>query len=171
MERVLRSVRPALCIFDPVQGFTPPKLNMGSRNEMRDCMAPLLSIGEEIGTASLVVCHTNKRKGAAGRDRIADSADLWDIARSVLMAGYTEDQDVRYLSNEKNNYARLQQTLLFRVDGEGQVQREGTSWKRDRDYVTGAEIARSAPKREACKAFLLQTLEEAGGAKIGRAHV
>lgn len=164
MERVLRSVRPALCIFDPVQGFTPPKVNMGSRNEMRDCMAPLLSIGEEIGTASLVVCHTNKRKGAAGRDRIADSADLWDIARSVLMAGYTEDQDVRYLSNEKNNYARLQQTLLFRVDGEGQVQREGTSWKRDRDYVTGAEIARSAPKREACKAFLLQTLEEAGGA-------
>lgn len=164
MDRVLRYLKPVLCIFDPVQGFTPPKVNMGSRNEMRDCMAPLLSIGEEIGTASLVVCHTNKRKGAAGRDRIADSADLWDIARSVLMAGYTEDQDVRYLSNEKNNYARLQQTLLFRVDGEGQVQREGTSWKRDRDYVAGAEIARSAPKREACKAFLLQTLEEAGGA-------
>lgn len=31
----------------------------------------------------MVICHTNKRKGAFGRDRIADSADLWDIARSV----------------------------------------------------------------------------------------
>lgn len=44
MEKVLRGLRPALCVFDPVQGFTPPKVNMGSRNEMRDCMAPLISI-------------------------------------------------------------------------------------------------------------------------------
>ena len=164
MEKVLRTFRPALCIFDPVQGFTPPKVNMGSRNEMRDCMAPLLTVGEEINTTSMVVCHTNKRKGASGRDRIADSADLWDIARSVMMAGYTEDQGVRYLSNEKNNYAQLQETILFTIDNDGLIQKEGTSWKRDRDYILGAEIAKSAPKREDCKAFLLQTLEEAGGA-------
>lgn len=50
MDKVLRSLRPVLCIFDPVQGFTPPKVNMGSRNEMRDCMAPLISVGEDIGT-------------------------------------------------------------------------------------------------------------------------
>lgn len=164
MEKVLRTFHPALCIFDPVQGFTPPKVNMGSRNEMRDCMAPLLTVGEEINTTSMVVCHTNKRKGASGRDRIADSADLWDIARSVMMAGYTEDQGVRYLSNEKNNYAQLQETILFTIDNDGLIQKEGTSWKRDRDYILGAEIAKSAPKREDCKAFLLQTLEEAGGA-------
>ena len=164
MEKVLRTFRPVLCIFDPVQGFTPPKVNMGSRNEMWDCMAPLLSVGEEINTMSLVVCHTNKRKGASGRDRIADSADLWAIARSVMMAGYTEDQGVRYLSNEKNNYAQLQETILFTIDNDSQIQKEGTSWKRDRDYILGAEIAKSAPKREDCKAFLLQILEEAGGA-------
>lgn len=48
MDKVLRHFHPALCIFDPVQGFTPPKVNMGSRNEMRDCMAPLIAIGEDI---------------------------------------------------------------------------------------------------------------------------
>lgn len=106
MDKVLRHFHPALCIFDPVQGFTPPKVNMGSRNEMRDCMAPLITIGEDINTTALIVCHTNKRKGAYGRDRIADSADLWDIARSVLMAGFTEDQGIRYLSNEKNKRHR-----------------------------------------------------------------
>ena len=163
MDRVLRYLKPVLCIFDPVQGFTPPKLNMGSRNEMRDCMAPLLSIGEEIGTASLVVCHTNKRKGAYGRDRIADSADLWDISRSVMMAGFTEDQGVRYLSNEKNNYAPPQETILFTIDADEQIHKAGTSWKRDREYVQGAEISKAAPVREDCKAFILQTLEEAGG--------
>ncbi len=164
MDTVLRRLKPVLCIFDPVQGFTPPKVNMGSRNEMRDCMAPLISIGEDIGTTALIVCHTNKRKGASGRDRIADSADLWDIARSVMMAGFTEEQGVRYLSNEKNNYAPLQETVLFTIDADEQIHRAGTSWKRDREYIQGAEVARTAPVREDCKAFILQTLEEAGGA-------
>lgn len=87
MEAFIRHFRPALCIFDPLQGFVPPDVNMASRNGMRDCMAPLVALGEEAGTSFIVVCHSNKRKGASGRDRIADSADLWDIARSVLMAG------------------------------------------------------------------------------------
>lgn len=163
MERVLRYFRPALCIFDPVQGFTPPDVNMGSRNEMRDCMAPLISIGEDVNTTALIVCHTNKRKGACGRDRIADSADLWDIARSVMMAGYTEEEGVRYLSNEKNNYAPLQETILFTIDSNEQVHKEGTSRKRDREYMLGADMAKSTPKREECKAFIITALTEAGG--------
>ena len=136
---------------------------MGSRNEMRDCMAPLISVGEEIETTSLIVCHTNKRKGASGRDRIADSADLWDISRSVMMAGFTEEQGVRYLSNEKNNYTQLQETILFTIDDSGQLQKVGTSWKRDREYMQDTETAKSAPKREDCKAFILKELNEAGG--------
>ena len=164
MELVLRHFRPALCVFDPIQGFTPPKVNMGSRNEMRDCTAQLITIGEDINTTALIVCHTNKRKGAYGRDRIADSADIWDIARSVLMAGFTEDQGIRYLSNEKNNYAPLQETILFSIDSDEQIHKDGTSWRRDREYVMGAEQAKSSPVREDCKAFLLKTLHEAGGA-------
>lgn len=164
MNTVLRHFRPVFCTFDPVQGFIPPRVNMGSRNEMRDCMAPLISLGEEIGTTSLVICHTNKRKNAFGRDRIADSADLWDIARSVIMAGFTEEQGVRYLSNEKNNYAQLQETLLFTIDENGQLHKEGTSWKRDREYIQDADTARSAPKREDCKAYILKVLNDAGGA-------
>lgn len=164
MERVLRHFRPALCIFDPVQGFVPPRVNMGSRNEMRDCTAQLITIGEDIDVSSLIVCHTNKRKGAYGRDRIADSADIWDVSRSVMMAGYTEDQGIRYLSNEKNNYAPLQETILFTIDGSEQIHKEGTSWRRDREYIMGAEQARSSPMREDCKAFILKTLHEAGGA-------
>lgn len=162
LERVLRYFRPALCVFDPIQGFTPPRVNMGSRNEMRDCTAQLITIGEDINTTALIVCHTNKRKGACGRDRIADSADIWDIARSVLMAGFTEDQGVRYLSNEKNNYAQLQETVLFSIDSDEQIHKEGTSWRRDREYVMGAEQAKSSPMREDCKAFIMKTLHETG---------
>ena len=163
MERYVKHVKPVACVFDPVQGFVPPKVNMGSRNEMRDCMAPLIVLGEDIGTTFLVICHTNKRKGAYGRDRIADSADLWDIARSVIMAGYTENQGIRYLSNEKNNYTQLQETILFSIDEAGQIRREGTSWKRDKEYLLDATVAKSAPKREDCKDFILNILREANG--------
>lgn len=158
MELFVKHFKPKACAFDPVQGFIPPKVNMGSRNEMRDCMAPLIALGEDVGTTFMVICHTNKRKGAYGRDRIADSADLWDIARSVIMAGYTETQGIRYLSNEKNNYTQLQETILFSISSAGQIVREGTSWKRDKEYMLESVMAKSAPKRDDCKDFILSTL-------------
>ncbi len=161
MDRFIRHFKPVACVFDPLQGFVPPRVNMGSRNEMRDCMAPLIVLGEDVETTFLVICHTNKRKGAYGRDRVSDSSDLWDIARSVIMAGYTEDQGIRYLSNEKNNYTKLQETILFSINTAGQIVREGTSWKRDKEYMLDAAVAKTAPKREDCKEFILQTLQAA----------
>ena len=163
MEAFVRYYKPALCVFDPVQGFVPPTINMGSRNAMRDCMASLITLGEETGTTFLVVCHTNKRKGAAARDRISDSADLWDIARSVIMVGMTEESGVRYLSNEKNNYTGLQKTKLFSIDDNARVCVCGTTWKRDREYVQETLVATSAPKREDCKEFILSVLGKCGG--------
>lgn len=162
MERFIRHFKPRLCVFDPVQGFIPPEINMGSRNAMRDCMAPLISLGEECGTTFLVICHTNKRKGASGRDRIADSADLWDVSRSVMMAGYTEKPGIRYLSNEKNNYEQLQDTILFSIDEDGQPHPEGTTWKRDREYMQDAAASKASPSREECKEKILELLEKNG---------
>lgn len=145
LEQAIRAYKPALCVFDPIQGYVPPDINMGSRNAMRDCMARLTALGEEIGCTFLVICHSNKRKGAYGRDRISDSSYLWDISRSVIMAGRTEDREVRYLSNEKNNYAKLQETVLFRIDNDSLPVHEGFSEKRDYDYVmAAAKAAKSA---------------------------
>ena len=67
------------------------------------------------------------------------------------MAGYTEDQGIRYLSNEKNNYAELQETVLFSMNQRGQIVRRGTTWKRDRDFIQEAATAKAGPQREDCK--------------------
>ena len=163
MAQVIRYYEPKLCAFDPVQGFVPPEINMGSRNAMRDCMAPLISLGEECGTSFLVVCHTNKRRGVAGRYRISDSSDLWDISRSVLIAGHTGEDDIKYLSQEKSNYGRLQKTVLFEVNDSGILVPKGTTWKRDADFVTEQASSKTAPKREDCKEFILNTLDNACG--------
>ena len=163
MSLFVREFKPDLCIFDPLQGFIPPEINMGSRNAMRDCMAPLVSIGEETGTSFIIVAHTNKRKGAYGRDRIADSADLWDISRSVLMLGFTEQSGVRYLSHEKSNYGELMETLLFSINAEGHIIPKGTTEKRDREYQQESAFNLSAPRRESCKDCVLNELDKNSG--------
>ena len=156
----VRERRPVLCVWDPIQAFLPPDINMGSRNAMRDCMDQLVALGAETGTAFLVVCHSNKRTGAAARNRVSDSSDLWDISRSVWMMGKTEDADVRYISHEKSNYGPQQDTVLVSVQ-DHILRRVGTTTKRDQDYVGCIPTQRSADKSEACKQFILRTLREA----------
>lgn len=85
LKDLIREMQPALVVFDPIQAFIPPDIQMGQRNAMRSCLNPLIGLGEECGTTFLIVVHTNKRQGVYGRNRIADSADVWDIARSVLI--------------------------------------------------------------------------------------
>lgn len=161
----IRAYRPTLCVLDPIQSFVPADINMGSRNAMRDCMDPLVALGEETGTTFLVVCHTNKRTGASGRNRVSDSSDLWDIARSVIMMGNTEEDGVRYISNEKCNYGPLQDTALVSI-GEGTIQRVGTTHKRDQDYAGCVTTHRSSNKTAECREFILRTLREAPSQKM-----
>lgn len=159
MAQAIRKFKPALCIIDPVQGYVPPEINMGSRNAMRDCMSTLTALGEETGCTFLVVCHSNKRRGAFGRDRISDSSDLWDIARSVIMAGYAEGKEIRYLSNEKNNYAKLQKTVLFSIGENGLPRFEGYSDKRDREFLMESMHIEKQP--EPLNERLLEALKDA----------
>lgn len=162
LDQVISGIRPELCIFDPIQGFVPQGCQMGDRAAMRSCLAPLISLGEKYGTTFLIICHTNKRANASGRDRIADSSDLWDISRSVLMMGKTGEDDVRYLSQEKSNYGALQESVLFTVDESGSLHREGTTWKRDEDFQAEKASQRQG-KRDDCKDWIIHELEENGG--------
>ena len=154
----IRTVRPKLCVFDPIQAFVPPKTNMSSRSEMRECLAPMIRLGEKCGTTFLLVCHTNKRKDVYARDRIADSADIWDIARSVMMVGMADDGN-RYLSNEKNSYDDLQETILFDIDNDGRPIFVGKSWKRDCEFVKSANANHAQSKVDDCMEFIMQQLD------------
>lgn len=161
LEQVIKHFKPALCVFDPIQGYVPPEINMGARNAMRDCLAPLVTLGEETGCAFLIICHSNKRRGTSGRERVSDSSDIWDIARSVMMAGFASEteKDIRYLSNEKNNYDKLQETVLFTIDDHGQIVHKGFSQKRDRDFR--AEAYHVDKQEEPLNERLFEALKDA----------
>ena len=159
LERLIADSSPALVIFDPIQSFTPPKVQMERRNDMRACMNPMIGWGKEYGATFLIIVHTNKQTGAWGRKRIADSADIWDIARSVMIAGEAGN-GLRYLSQEKCNVGPLSPTILFRLDSGGIVFDSFTD-KRDREFVQEGQAARyQAPAREDAKEFILDYLKD-----------
>ncbi len=162
LKELIALYKPTLCVFDPIQAFIPRGTNMGDRGAMRDCIQTLAAWGVQYGTTFLIVSHTNKRQQASGRDRIADSADLWDISRSVLMMGWTQEEGVRYLSHEKCNYGPKQPTILFTIDGDGVIRKQGTVDKRDYDFMKERPRSR-ATSREECKEWIIRTLEEHGG--------
>lgn len=159
LKELIKQHRPDLVIFDPLQSFIPPEFQMGQRNVMRASLNPLIGIGEEYGTTFLIIVHTNKRSGVWGRQRISDSSDIWDIARSVLIAGEAED-NLRYLSQEKSNYGALADTVLFNLSS-GKIEFSGYSDKRDKDFVSEAAASMAqAPQRADAKEFILEYLRD-----------
>lgn len=166
LEQIIAETRPVLVVFDPLQSFIPPDVQMGSRNAMRQCIAPLVVMGEKYGTTFLIVMHTNKKQNAYGRTRCADSADVWDQARAVLIAGSTGDPGEHYLSLEKSNYSSEQQTVLYRIT-DGQVVFGGTTDKHDRDYMQdAARFTRAAPARNDAKEIILSLLSDGAEHKV-----
>lgn len=157
--------RPTLCIFDPLQSFIAKGTRMEARNDMRQTLQPLNKLGVDFGTSFLIACHTNKRSGVWGRTRLADSSDLWDIARSVIFVGATNDKKIRYFSHEKTNYQELMPTVLFSIEKDSSGVKcvfKGLTDKRDREFQTGqgGEGKRPAPARDEAKRYILDILSD-----------
>lgn len=158
---------PDLMVFDPVQAFVPENLRMGDRNAMRKCFSPLIGFGETHKTTSIIIAHANKQSGVWGRKRIADSSDIWDASRSVLMTGTVPNYDgLRYISHEKSNWGKLQDTVLFTLNG-GVPTFKGYSSKKDREFIIeDSKIRNTVPAMEEAKEFILESLREHGQMEV-----
>lgn len=163
LENLIKARKPELVIFDPLQSFLPRGTDMSARNQMREALSRLHVYGKEYGATFLIIMHTNKLQNVWGRSRLADSSDIWDIARSVLICGEAENKThLRYISQEKSSYGELSQTVLFRIVG-GTVEFAGYTEKRDRDFVRAASAkTKETPEREAAEQFIIEYLHEHG---------
>lgn len=159
LEKLVEKFKPDIVVFDTLQAFLPDGVDMAKRKDMRDALNPLNALGAKYGTSFLMVMHTNKSANS-GRQRMADSSDIWDLGRSALMAGRTKEDGVMYLSHEKSNYGPLQKTILFSVTDSG-IEFKGTSKKKDRDYVAeGTVTATPTPKLDEARDFILENVDK-----------
>ena len=67
-----------------------------------------------------------------------------------------------YLSQEKNNYATLQPTILYTFSDSGLLVPSALSQKRDREFQLDTQPPK-ASKREGCREAILSLLESRGG--------
>ena len=162
LRRLIKESEAAVCVFDPLQCFIPDGKDMSKRNHMRSCLSPFVALGEETGCAFVIVMHTNKKTEVGARGRMADSADMWDISRSVIMMGQADSAGKGYISNEKNSYAPLAKTVLFSRDGDRLIY-EGTSEWRDADFAKAKKTRNNEDqvqsKLETCKNRVIQRLQ------------
>lgn len=163
LDKMLERYRPGLLILDPLQSFIPTRVEMSKRNEMRDCLQTILYYGEKYGVTTIIVAHTNKQSNVWGRNRLADSSDLWDASRSVLMLDKTGEGAGRYISHEKSNYAVLGDTILFDIE-DGAIVYTGRTDKKDEDFVRGKNQARvsNEPAKDNARAEILEYLKQNG---------
>lgn len=131
LEKLVHSIKPQLVIIDPIQAFLPPNTNMSDKTTMRDYMGGLKALAVKEDTTFLILSHTNKRE-SYGRQRVGDSAEIWDASRCVFILGKVDD-NTRYLSQEKNNLSKTQPTTLFEIF-DGQVIFKGITDKKDKDF-------------------------------------
>lgn len=104
LEGIIEKHRPKLVIFDPIQQFIKGT-DMTKRNDMRQTLTPLIRLGKLYGTTFILVMHTNKRDNIGSfRDKLSDSADIWDIARSILAVGRNSDGEC-FITHEKAHIA------------------------------------------------------------------
>lgn len=160
LEYLIEDYRPVLMIFDPLQAFVSRNTQMGSRNDMRQELNVLLGYGEKYHVTTLIVCHTNKRSGVGDRNRLADSADIWDLARNALAVGKTPNEGIRYISHEKCSGFLQSKTVLFQITGNRAVF-HSTSPYRDKYYQDFTDYKKPAPTKEACIDRIVSFLAEA----------
>ena len=145
LEGLYKRYKPDLVIYDPIQSFVGEKIKMSDRNALRAKTRPLIEWGATYGAASLLLMHSNKQSNVWGRQRMADSADLWDISRSVMMVGDTGEDNLKYISHEKSNYGRTSKTILFSNET-GLPVVYAVSEKKDKDFVLEASKRKNAER-------------------------
>lgn len=158
IEDIIEARRPMLVIFDPIQQFIK-NTDMSKRNDMRQTMTSLSKLGNKYGTTFILVMHTNKRdKIGSFRDKLSDSADLWDIARSVIALGRNQNNE-NFITHEKSNYGVRQNAILYHIEN-GRIIRDSFETERMTyvEFMGGKSKADKTDMRSQCKNVYLDLL-------------
>lgn len=158
IEGIIEARRPMLVIFDPIQQFIK-NADMSKRNDMRQTMTNLTKLGTKYGTTFILVMHTNKRdKVGSFRDKLSDSADLWDIVRSVIALGRNQNNE-NFITHEKSNYGIRQNAILYHIEN-GKIIRDSIETERMTyvEFMGGKSKVDKTDTRSQCKNVYLDLL-------------
>ena len=124
LETLFSQYSPTLAVFDPMQAYLGPGIDINRANQTRPILAKLQALAERHNTAILIVAHLNKMTNQAVFDRVIGSADIIGAARSALFLGkHPKDEGLKILFHMKHNLATKGENLAYII--------EGGVWKKD----------------------------------------
>ncbi|MCA9279600.1 MAG: AAA family ATPase [Phycisphaeraceae bacterium] len=116
-EQLDRLPNAKLVILDPVGTFLGTEVDAYRDNEVRSVLGPLQKLAERREIAVVLVAHQRKSMATHADDLVLGSRAFTGLARSVLhLVRDHDDNERRLLLHGKNNYAKSQGGLAFRLD-------------------------------------------------------
>lgn len=172
-----RSYRPDLLVFDPIQSFLGPGVQMNRAEQVRPIMDDLISLAKELDMAVLLISHMSKPGPgvSSALDRLLGSSDFRNSARSILIAGADpENPGTRVFAHAKNSLGQAGASQRYRIEAGGRVAYDGPcTLSADRIICAveaGGSRTRSAPTLEQAVRALDQLVGFVGWVEVHRAY-
>jgi len=85
ITQAIRDRNARLAVFDPFQGFLPPKTKMNDMETVRPVVDALIRIAQETRCCVVLLGHLNKAKQESAAYKFIGSVDWFAAARSVML--------------------------------------------------------------------------------------
>lgn len=148
-----------LVVIDPLVAFIASGTNIYNDLEVRQVLARLAKLAEDVRVAVVLVRHLNKRAGGNPIYAGGGSIGFTGAARSVLLCAKDPDDpsgERRILARSKSNLAAAVPALAFRLEAEGTSSRlawDGETHHSAASLLWGANHLQPAPG-DAAREFL-----------------
>ena len=173
-----RAYKPDLLVFDPIQSFLGPGVQMNRAEQVRPIMDELIALAKELDMAVLLISHMSKPGPgvSSALDRLLGSSDFRNSARSILIAGADPEQPgSRVFAHAKNSLGAPGPSQRYHISAGGVVEYDGAcTLSADRILATGAEAPasrrRAAPTLADATRALSDLLAPQGWVDVKRAY-
>ena len=123
-----RAHRPALLVFDPIQSYLGPGIQMNRAEQVRPLLDGLGALARELNMAVLLISHMSKPGPgvSSALDRLLGSSDFRNAARSILIVGRDpEHPDTRVVAHAKNSLGLPGDSQRYHIQDNGTVAYDG----------------------------------------------
>jgi putative DNA primase/helicase len=137
-----------LIVIDPIGSFMGGSVDSHRDNEVRSVLAPIAKLAEQSGAAVVMVAHRRKGNAGSADDSALGSRAFVGLARSVWhLSKDTDDPERRLFLNGKNNLAKEQDGLAFRItDGSVDWETSPVSMTADEQFAAERLVPDGEPR-------------------------
>jgi hypothetical protein len=117
LERVAKETKAALIIIDPIVAVLSEDVDSHHDSDVRRVLGPLMRLADDCELAIVMVAHLNKAPSTEAYLRISGSTAFYNACRSCLLITQDpEDEDARFVSQHKSNYARIAPVERWKIE-------------------------------------------------------